>query len=245
MSDINEEQNPVDQVQQEIDAVQGAGTETTLTPEYMTKEQGESLRGQNDTLRGEIRGLHSRLDKGLNAIRRDAEKTASEQRMQENLNAVPEEYRESVRPILQQNAELMDRLDQQAMQTPEGAPPAQQPAQTDGSAAWEPIYRVVRDFGLDPKTPGIDYDAWREPGLSDQQRSNRFFQSLRTVVTKPAAPTAQPQQRPRQVEAPTDGAPGRGDGAGGSIDDIRDLVIQGKIPPAEGNQRAQAMGETL
>ena len=82
-------------------------------------------------------------------------------------------------------------------------------------------------MGLDPQSEGIDYAAFTDPGLNDTQRRERFFTSIKTVMTgnnqtqapPPAAP--QNQSQPEVQNPPTGGTPAGG--VSGNMRSVADL----------------------
>ncbi len=89
------------------------------------------------------------------------------------------------------------QLQQQQVQSQTAEPQAET---QDASSEWEQIYAIARSMGVDPQTPGIDYQAFTDPGLSEGQRRDRFFSSLRTVMASPTPQATTPE--PTQTEQP-------------------------------------------
>ncbi len=103
------------------------------------------------------------------------------------------------------------QLQQQQVQSQTAEPQAET---QDASSEWEQIYAIARSMGVDPQTPGIDYQAFTDPGLSEGQRRDRFFSSLRTVMASPTpqATTPEPTQteQPQVQSPPQAGTPANG-----------------------------------
>jgi hypothetical protein len=203
----------LDQDQAQLDAVQ-EGTPQTADP--MTEElrtlrqvvenQNKMIENQNR----QVAGLQSKVDRGLNGMREQYQQGAMQQRyqaMQQYAQQVPEEYRAGFEYLMNENAQLQ----QQQVQSQTAEPQAET---QDASSEWEQIYAIARSMGVDPQTPGIDYQAFTDPGLSEGQRRDRFFSSLRTVMASPTpqATTPEPTQteQPQVQSPPQAGTPANG-----------------------------------
>ena len=203
----------LDQDQAQLDAVQ-EGTPQTADP--MTEElrtlrqvvenQNKMIENQNR----QVAGLQSKVDRGLNGMREQYQQGSMQQRyqaMQQYAQQVPEEYRAGFEYLMNENAQLQ----QQQVQSQTAEPQAET---QDASSEWEQIYAIARSMGVDPQTPGIDYQAFTDPGLSEGQRRDRFFSSLRTVMASPTpqATTPEPTQteQPQVQSPPQAGTPANG-----------------------------------
>ena len=203
----------LDQDQAQLDAVQ-EGTPQTADP--MTEElrtlrqvvenQNKMIENQNR----QVAGWQSKVDRGLNGMREQYQQGAMQQRyqaMQQYAQQVPEEYRAGFEYLMNENAQLQ----QQQVQSQTAEPQAET---QDASSEWEQIYAIARSMGVDPQTPGIDYQAFTDPGLSEGQRRDRFFSSLRTVMASPTpqATTPEPTQteQPQVQSPPQAGTPANG-----------------------------------
>ena len=203
----------LDQDQAQLDAVQ-EGTPQTADP--MTEElrtlrqvvenQNKMIENQNR----QVAGLQSKVDRGLNGMREQYQQGAMQQRqqaMQQYAHQVPEEYRAGFEYLMNEIAQLQ----QQQVQSQTAEPQAET---QDASSEWEQIYAIARSMGVDPQTPGIDYQAFTDPGLSEGQRRDRFFSSLRTVMASPTpqATTPEPTQteQPQVQSPPQAGTPANG-----------------------------------
>ena len=203
----------LDQDQAQLDAVQ-EGTPQTADP--MTEElrtlrqvvenQNKMIENQNR----QVAGLQSKVDRGLNGMREQYQQGAMQQRyqaMQQYAQQVPEEYRAGFEYLMNENAQLQ----QQQVQSQTAEPQAET---QDASSEWEQIYAIARSMGVDPQTPGIDYQAFTDPGLSEGQMRDRFFSSLRTVMASPTpqATTPEPTQteQPQVQSPPQAGTPANG-----------------------------------
>ena len=213
----------IDSDQAQLDAVQEAPESQTTTTDSTTEEI-RALKQLIETQTKQVAGLQSKVDRGLNSIRRDSEEAVRRQQeyaLQQYLEQVPEEHRAAFQQMAQQNMQLHQQVNQSQYQEP-----AQEQA-PDASSEWEQIYAIPRSMGLDPQSEGIDYAAFTDPGLSDTQRRERFFTSIKTVMTgnnqtqapPPAAP--QNQSQPEVQNPPTGGTPAGG--VSGNMRSVADL----------------------
>jgi len=164
----------IDQDQAQLDAVQEATPQTnsdSMTGEIQALK--ELISHQNQ----QVAGLQSKIDKGLNAIRRDSEDAVRKQQeaaAQRYIQQLPEEHQGAFNSMLQanqayyqENQKLREEADGVSQQ------PQQQPTQEQDE--WEQVYAIPRGLGIDPNTPGIDYAAFTDPGLTENQRRDRFL----------------------------------------------------------------------
>ena len=231
-----EEQSVLDQDQAQLDAVQEETTPQTAPTDAVTKE----LQALREEMSRQVAGLQSKVDKGLNAIRRDTEEKAlreQEAAMRQYMEQVPEEHRETFEMLANQNRQYQQQLSQ--MQN--GNEPTQ-----EVSSEWDQIYAIPRSMGLDPQTPGIDYAAFTDDGLTEGQRRDRFFASIKTVMSSntqtetPATPqTTEQVQSPPTSGTPTSGSPSNLR----SEEQIQRAYIEGKLTKEEYQQRLTQVGQ--
>ena len=231
-----EEQSVLDQDQAQLDAVQEETTPQTAPTDAVTKE----LQALREEMSRQVAGLQSKVDKGLNAIRRDTEEKAlreQEAAMKQYMEQVPEEHRETFEMLANQNRQYQQQLSQ--MQN--GNEPTQ-----EVSSEWDQIYAIPRSMGLDPQTPGIDYAAFTDDGLTEGQRRDRFFASIKTVMSSntqtetPATPqTTEQVQSPPTSGTPTSGSPSNLR----SEEQIQRAYIEGKLTKEEYQQRLTQVGQ--
>ena len=231
-----EEQSVLDQDQAQLDAVQEETTPQTASTDAVTKE----LQALREEMSRQVAGLQSKVDKGLNAIRRDTEEKAlreQEAAMKQYMEQVPEEHRETFEMLANQNRQYQQQLSQ--MQN--GNEPTQ-----EVSSEWDQIYAIPRSMGLDPQTPGIDYAAFTDDGLTEGQRRDRFFASIKTVMSSntqtetPATPqTTEQVQSPPTSGTPTSGSPSNLR----SEEQIQRAYIEGKLTKEEYQQRLTQVGQ--
>jgi hypothetical protein len=248
-----EEADPISQAQQEVDREQ-SGSEQA---QYLTNDQVQQIMSEQARVyERQIAGLTSKIDTGLNAIRRDT--TTSMQQQLANITAkqgmetwllgLDEEQRALVQPLLARQQQLEEQIQGQAQQ-----PSVEQEQTASPEEGWDTVYKVVRQLGLDPRTKGIDYDVLTAPGLSNEQRQEKFLTSVRTTIIAQSSlqqPRVDSQNGAVQQQAsapqspPTDGPP-RTSATYRNIDDVRDAFISDKINQDEAMRLAGSMGQTL
>ena len=232
-----EEQSVLDQDQAQLDAVQEETTPQTAPTDAVTKE----LQALREDFSRQVAGLQSKVDKGLNAIRRDTEEQARQQQeaaMKQYMEQLPEEYREGFEMLANQNRQYQQQLSQ--IQN------GNEPEQPQVSSEWEQIYAIPKSMGLDPQTPGIDYAAFTDAGLTEDQRRDRFFASIKTVMgsnTQTETP-ATPQATEQVQSPPTSGTPTSSSPSNlRSEEQIQRAYIEGKLTKEEYQQRLTQVGQ--
>ena len=238
----------LDQDQAQLDAVQEAPQpQTDSNP---VTDEIRALRDLIESQNRQVAGLQSKIDKGLNGIRRDSEDAVRKQQEQQAyayMQTLPEEHQGAFNQMLQanqayyqQNSQLRDQLSGQVDNT--------QQAQPEASSEWEQIYAIPRSLGIDPQTQGIDYAAFTEPGLNESQRRDRFFASLKPLMgATNQAPTTQAQQQPAQGQVqspPTGGTPSNGASSNmRSIEQVQTAYIEGKLSKEEYTDQLNKLGQ--
>ena len=233
-----EEQSVLYQDQAQLDAVQEETTPQAAPTDAVTKE----LQALREDFSRQVAGLQSKVDKGLNAIRRDTEEKAlreQETAMRQYLEQVPEEHREAFQMLANQNSQYQKQISQ--LQN------GDVPEQTqEVSSEWDQIYAIPKSMGLDPQTPGIDYAAFTDAGLTEGQRRDRFFASIKTVMsgnTTPGTP-ATPQTTEQVQSPPTGGTPTSGSASNlRSEEQIQRAYIEGKLTKEQYQQRLTEVGQ--
>ena len=238
----------LDQDQAQLDAVQeDPNPQTDSNP---VTDEIRALRNLIEDQNRQVAGLQSKIDKGLNGIRRDSEDAVRKQQEQQAyayMQTLPEEHQGAFNQMLQanqayyqQNSQLRDQLSGQVDNT--------QQAQPEASSEWEQIYAIPRSLGIDPQTQGIDYAAFTEPGLNESQRRDRFFASLKPLIgATNQAPATQAQQQPApgQVQSPpTGGTPSNGASSNmRSIEQVQTAYIEGKLSKEEYTDQLNKLGQ--
>ena len=243
----------LDQDQAQLDAVQedpGSQTDSSSTGELralreLIENQNKMIENQNR----QVAGLQSKIDTGLNGIRRDREESVRKQQEQQAyayMQSLPEEHQAAFGQMLQanqayyqQNAELRDQL---------AGDNGTQQAQPEVSSEWDQEYAIPRSLGIDPQTHGIDYAAFTDPGLSETQRSDRFFARLRPLMGAPnQAPQSQTQQIPPQEQVQSPPATGTPSGGASSnmrtVEQVQSAYIEGKLSKEEYTDQLNKLGQ--
>jgi len=234
----NIEESVLDQDQAQLDAVQEGTTPQAAPTDAVTKE----LQALREDFSRQVAGLQSKVDKGLNAIRRDTEeKNLREQdsAMKQYMEQLPEEHREAFQMLANQNRQYQ----QQLSQVQNGTEPEQTP---EVSSEWESIYAIPRSMGIDPQTPGLDYAAFTDVGLTEDQRRDRFFASIKTVMSGNTTPgTPATTQTTEQVQSPpTSGTPTSSSPSNlRSEEQIQRAYIEGKLTKEQYQQRLTEVGQ--
>ncbi len=230
-----EGQDEVSQAQQELDAQQGNLGQQSA-PQYVTAEQMQQLLNQQaQTYERQISGLQSKLDTGLNAIRRDTQSWAeqkiaglqTEMGRQQWLASLSEEERRLAQPLL----EAIQQTRPQPAPNPQPAPQPQ-PGTDVAQQQWQAVYQMVRNMGIDPQTPGIDYQVLTNTALDQNTREQKFYASVFAAKAKPNGVQAgvQPQQaRPQTPNPPINSAAAGRGGGYRTVDEVYDAYNTGRI----------------
>ena len=120
------------------------------------------------------------------------------------------------------------------------------PEEPQVSSEWDQIYAIPRSMGLDPQTPGIDYAAFTDDGLTEGQRRDRFFASIKTVMSSNAQTEtpATPQTTEQVQSPPTSGTPTSSSPSNlRSEEQIQRAYIEGKLTKEEYQQRLTQVGQ--
>lgn len=234
-TEISNGSDPISEEQAKLDEIQGE------TPHYVTSEQFETMLKQIQTLQAENRGLQGKIDSGLTAIRRDSERARAEERRREAdalISNLPEEQREYVAPILKRNEEL-----EAWAITQEGRPSSNGSA----GAASNELQEIVRDMGVDPFNPGINYSALQDPSLTESQRRQSFFSSVDTVKKESSTPAPTPPASPapsNTVSPPVGSTPNTASEIR-NIDDVRSAFIEGRLSQEDYRSRMSQLGHSV
>ena len=235
----------LDQDQAQLDAVQEAPA-----PQADTNPVTEELRAMREDFARQVAGLQSKVDRGLNAIRRDTEEQTRREQVQmaqKYIEQMPEEYRPGVEQMLQANNAYHEENQRLRDQVEGGEQPPEQPEQ-QAPNGWQQVYDIANSLGVDPKTPGIDYAAFTDPGLSETQRRDWFFASLRPLMgATNQAPQSQTQQIPPQEQVQSPPATGTPSGGASSnmrtVEQVQSAYIEGKLSKEEYTDQLNKLGQ--
>ena len=238
----------LDQDQAQLDAVQEAPQS-----QADTNPVTEELRAMREDFSRQVAGLQSKVDLGLNAIRRDTEtqvRQQQEQAAQQYIETMPEEYRPGVEQMLQANKAYHEENLKLRDQLGSGEQPPEQPTQSAQQApnGWQQVYDIATSLGVDPKTPGIDYAAFTDPGLSESQRRDRYFASLKPLMgATNQAPATQTQEQPAPngvQSPPTAGTPSNGASSNmRTVEQVQSAYIEGKLSKEEYTDQLRKLGQ--
>jgi hypothetical protein len=236
---MTQEQAVPDEISQtQVDMDKEQGLEET-TPAYVTEESMRILlTEQAKAYQTQVSGLQGKLDKGLDAIRRDTVNASREEIERINkeaaerqgiISAIPEEDRERLGPVIDK---LIDRTKAPVVTQAEQTAPVS--GVTDQmTEQWEQVREAVRTFRLDPDDPNVTqkYRILLDQAVPEMDRWPKFVDELvalrATRTTNGATTQARPQDR--TTSPPVNAAPGGGAAAFRSQDDVRTAFIQGLL----------------
>ena len=235
----------IDQDQAQLDAVQEATPQTNS--DSMTGEI-QALKELVEQQNRQVAGLQSKIDRGLNSMRSEYEDRArqqAQQAAQQYIQEIPEEHQGAFNSMLQSNNAYYQENQRLKEQIINGG---EQPPQFDDQTQqqWEQVYAIPRGLGIDPNTPGIDYDAFTDQGLTEDQRRDRFFASLKPLIgaTNQASSGQATEASASQVQSP----PAGGTPAGGassnmrSVEQVQSAYIEGKLSKQEYTDQLNRLG---
>jgi len=220
--------NEVDAAQQTLDAEQG----NPVAQQYATVEQIQSL---EKLIISQTGGLQSKIDTGLNAIRRDAETRVTEQASAIRTQRV----NELLSDLEPEHQAEMKRLWDEQQQAAQPAPGQLTEQERDEAQ------RFARNAGVDPNDTRIDYVALVDPSISVDQRQQKFIASV-FEAKAPAQPAVQTPavQQPQTANPPVEAPAGTGNGLN-NVDAVRDAYISGRLDQATYKQRMAALGQPV
>ena len=228
--------NPVDQVQQQLDQAQEGAIEE---PSTVSRADLDTMKANFETqlrdMQTETRGLQSRLDKDRQEAER-AERTrvaeAKVAEMRVNAQALED-------PAQKALWDTQADLEQARINEARNAAPVA--AETDPKREME--RQLVRNFGVDPDNPAIDYAALSDGSIDVDARQKKFFDSLHAVKAPVAAAPAQPAQPASSVVTPpSNAAPSQQSGGFATFDDLNDAVIRGEVNSEQYAQERRQRG---
>ncbi len=192
-------------------------------PQFVTLDQYNALLGQNQTLKNHLNGLEQRIDRGINGLQSNLEMLTAEAAKQEITRREQELLASIDDPDERQRMQTM--LELQALRNPKPVSQptqqptqqvAQQPATQNEAEAWAQVQQFVRNSGVDPNDPSIDYAVLVDATKTAEQRQQVFMSSLVTAARNQGQkPPQQPATPSVQEQAPA-ASPQRAAGRAGS-----------------------------
>lgn len=236
------EDNPIDDAQAQLDSEQ----QGTPAPSYVTQEQWGQAQQTISRQEREIRGLENKVNRGLDAIRRDMKQDVDSQfarYKQESTNRqlldmVPEEEREAARALMGQSVAMLPG-------TLAASPPEVPAANGQSDEEDLDVRAIVEDMGADPSSPFINYAILNDTSRPLREARRIFFDSVQQAAGQQPAksPPRQQQSAPRGQNPPTDPPPTTaGDG---SVSTAVDKMLKGEITRGELDKRYPDWREQL
>ena len=189
-----------------------------------------------------INGLQSKLDKGLNTIRKDSQERAMQQAQTEveKLKEGLEDLDPSLRPYAEQQVKAAeDRVKTMSQDIPDSSLD-QNPTAT---SEMDEVRKIAENAGVDPNDPGINYAALFNNSVDINDRQKEFFDSLWKVKNKTATPTKPNETAPQPTDnRPTNGTPTAGTGMPKNITELHQAYASGSMPKEEYLKQKQRMG---
>jgi len=197
------------------------------------KAKLDDLTKSNERYENQISGLQSKIDKGLNSIRQQEKQKAESnlQKLKEDFENVDESYKPFAKTTIEAEETRIqtEYTDDSAMQG------------TPVSTAEQERKEIVRDMGVDPNTPGIDYSILDNQNLPLSDRRQKFFTSVMNARSESLTPTA-PVETKSAESPPVDGSPGKSTGIPKNITELQQAYVSGRMPKDEYLAQKQRMG---
>ena len=257
-TDNNDITQMIDQAQQELDAEQGiVETTSDVSQVQALQDQLASTNQQIKELSGMVHASRGHVDRALNSIRQDTtlDRTAVETILDERLSLVNDRMRqeqllegltEDQRPIFEH---LLNKLDGfEKGNVSESAPQqSQQEPSQGGSDAWQDIYDMVSDMGINQADPRIQYRLLLDETITPRQSQSNFLTHLMTM--RDGNPENQMQSQPTNratgQNPPVESMSPSSTTALRNADDIRDAYIAGTITTDVYHEKMGAIGENV
>jgi len=230
-SELENQQDPISQDQARLDLDQ----QPQLEPQGITTEElAATFTRQNAELVGQVAGLQSKIDRGLDAIRRDSEERVEalrQQSIQAQVGSWSEEVQETAGPLIhtmaQENAALKAQIDQappEGQAPPPATPPTGAPPTGATGPDWSNAEAYIRRFKLEPSDSRIQWGLLTAHGRSQEDQAGDFTDHLLQLASQDRGFTApqatQATQAPQAFQAPQSVSPPIGGvptGGGGMI----------------------------
>jgi hypothetical protein len=242
-------QDPISQGQADLDLQQEA---VSAEMHGFTSEQlnqiGRVVQAQMGSVMGQVSGLQSKIDTGLNRIRSDS-LAATRTNVKQELDALLQspELDETQLAQLRQLRAREQQIDEQLGQVILDAQNVQaQPQQSQDDFAGARL--IAEQQGLNPYDSRIDYAALQDPSLNEATRLMRFTKSLEAigsgVSAPPAPPPPQTPAQPRTANPPVEPGPAQSTSFT-TEDEVLNAYIDRSITKEERDQRLKSIGSEL
>jgi hypothetical protein len=243
-------QDPISQGQANLDAQQEAVTSDMngFTPAQL-QQIGQVVQAQMGGVIGQVSGLQSKIDTGLNRIRSDS-LAASRENVKQELDVLlqSQELDESQLQRLRQLRASEQQIEAQIGQYVMDAQNVQaQPQEVQDPLGGARV--IAQQYGANPYDQRIDYAALQDSSLSEAQRLMRFTRSLEALGSNVSAPVASPPtpQQPgqsRTANPPVEPGPAQSTSFSNE-DEVLNAYIAGNISSQERDQRLKSVGSEL
>ena len=201
----------------------------------------QELQKQVDEQENRIKGLQSKVDKGLNTIRKDTQEKAMQQAQihVEKLKERLEDLDPSVRPFAE---EQVKTAEEKVRTMGQDIPDTLMDANPTSTSQMDEVTKIAENAGVDPNDPNINYDAlFNNTDINVGQKD--FFDSLWKVKNKTATPTKPIETAPNPTDnPPTNGTPTSGTGMPKNITELQQAYVSGRMPKDEYLAQKQRMG---
>ena len=249
----------ISQEQETLDQEQGITADTTV------EVSSQQLLAEIEALKAANRGLQSKVDTGINAVRRDT-KAWAEQQIQLELERIKGDWEnQQYLASLDEDQQVLVKGMQQYIdkRIPQPTQTVQSEATVDNQQAlvqqWAPVVEYVETLGISRSDPRVQYTLLAAPDSTvDQNKWNVFRDHLVQLrVQDLGAPASNaPVSPPASNNAPQTANPpieDRGQVANlNSVDDVRDAYIAGRFSTSEDpsgteeyRRRMASLGESV
>jgi hypothetical protein len=243
-------QDPISQGQANLDLQQ-----ETVSSELngFTNEQlsqiSRVVQAQMGGVMGQVSGLQSKIDTGLNRIRTDS-MAATRYNVKQEVDSLlqspelDESQLQRLRQLRVSEQQIDAQLGQAFLDAQSAYAQPQEPQDPLGGARV-----IAQQYGVNPYDQRIDYAALQDTSMSEAQRLMRFTKSLEAIGSNVSAPAAQPptpQQSAQRRTANPPVEPGPAQSTSFSNEDeVLNAYISGNITSQERDQRLKSVGSDL
>jgi TolA-binding protein len=206
--------DPVSQTQEELtlDGAQKQDGQFATRADLETFR--EEMRQQGASMEGRVRGLNTRIDLDRQNVQKEESAVKQESKARQ-IRSRLDELDETTRLVAESQAETLETSARGIRESISQAQPAEAPqAQAGVSAERRSVLEAnLRDMGIDPATPGIDYNM---PLITQAEQAAFMKHAIAAHSGSPRQPVAQtpsgqpPSPRPTVVTPPMEGTPTSG-----------------------------------